>query len=33
VRAAGVLLQREIDPVAWAQDNLSDGLDQPLFSI
>ena len=33
VRAAGVLLKRDIDPVAWAQENLSDGLDQPLFSI
>jgi hypothetical protein len=33
VRAAGVLLKRDIDPVTWAQENLSDGLDQPLFSI
>ena len=33
VRAAGVLLKRDIDPVAWAQENLSDGLNQPLFSI
>jgi hypothetical protein len=33
VRAAGVLLKRDIDPVSWARDNLSDGLDQPLFSI
>jgi hypothetical protein len=33
VRAAGVLLDRSVDPVEWAQKNLSDGLDQPLFSI
>jgi phthalate 4,5-dioxygenase oxygenase subunit len=33
VRAAGVLLDRSVDPVVWAEKHLSDGLDQPVYSI
>lgn len=33
VRAAGVLLDRDVDPVKWAEENLADGLDQTVYSI
>jgi phenylpropionate dioxygenase-like ring-hydroxylating dioxygenase large terminal subunit len=33
VRAAGVLLDRTTDPVAWAKEHLADGLSQPLYTI
>ena len=33
VRAAGVLLDRSKDPVEWAKEHLSDGLNQTVYSI
>ncbi|GAB2901031.1 Rieske 2Fe-2S domain-containing protein [Paralcaligenes ginsengisoli] len=33
VRAAGVLLDRASDPVEWAEEHLSDGLHQALYSV
>jgi hypothetical protein len=33
VRAAGVLLERSSDPLAWAKEHLHDGLDRPVQSI
>ena len=33
VRAAGVLLERGVDPADWAKDHLADGLHQPVYSI
>lgn len=33
VRAAGVLLDRATDPVAWAQEHLADGLKHPVYSV
>ena len=33
VRAAGVLLDRAVDPAAWAREHLADGLKHPVYSI
>jgi nitrite reductase/ring-hydroxylating ferredoxin subunit len=33
VRAAGMLLGRELNPQEWAKMRLADGLNQPVFSI
>jgi len=33
VRAAGVLLQKESDPVEWAREHLADDLSSPVHSI
>ena len=33
VRAAGVLLDRDADPVAWGKDKLAHGPDRPVYSI
>ena len=33
VRAAGVLLPKEQDPVEWAKDHLADDLSSPVHSI
>ena len=33
VRAAGVLLARELDPAVWAKTHLADDLTQPVYSI
>ena len=33
VRAAGVLLDRSADPIAWAKQHLADGLNEPVHSI
>ena len=33
VRAAGVLLDRQAKPQAWAKQHLTDGLNQPVYSI
>ena len=33
VRAAGVLLERNLRPQEWAKLHLSDGLNQPVYSI
>ncbi len=33
VRAAGVLLDRAVDPARWAKQHLADGLGQPVYSI
>jgi glutathione S-transferase len=33
VRPAGVLLPRDADPVEWARTRLTDGLDQPVYSL
>ena len=33
VRAAGVLLDRAVDPAAWAQEHLADGLKHPVYSV
>jgi phthalate 4,5-dioxygenase len=33
VRAAGVLLDRAINPRNWATAHLADGLNHPVFSI
>jgi phenylpropionate dioxygenase-like ring-hydroxylating dioxygenase large terminal subunit len=33
VRAAGVLLDRSVDPVEWAKAHLADSRDQPVYSI
>jgi len=33
VRAAGVLLNRSVDPKKWAREHLADGLNQPVYSV
>ena len=33
VRSAGVLLDRALNPVEWAQEHLADGLHQPLYTV
>jgi phthalate 4,5-dioxygenase oxygenase subunit len=33
VRAAGVLLDRNVKPQEWAKVHLTDGLKQPVYSI
>jgi hypothetical protein len=33
VRAAGVLLNRNVKPQEWAKAHLTDGLNQPVYSI
>ena len=33
VRAAGVLLERTVDPAEWAKAHLADGLKHPVYSI
>ena len=33
VRAAGVLLDRNVKPQEWAKLHLADGLNQPVYSI
>ncbi|MDB5796386.1 MAG: Rieske (2Fe-2S) iron-sulfur domain protein [Paucimonas sp.] len=33
VRAAGVLLDRNADPLAWAREHLADATNQPVYSI
>ena len=33
VRAAGVLLARDVSPSVWAKEHLADGLNQPVYSI
>ncbi len=33
VRAAGVLLDRNADPIAWGKDKLAHGPDKPVYSI
>jgi nitrite reductase/ring-hydroxylating ferredoxin subunit len=33
VRAASVLLDQAVEPVAWAQEHLADGLKHPVYSI
>ncbi len=33
VRAAGVLLPRDANPRAWAEQHLADGLDEPVYSL
>jgi nitrite reductase/ring-hydroxylating ferredoxin subunit len=33
VRAAGVLLPRDADPLAWSRSHLAGGLHQPVYSI
>lgn len=33
VRAAGVLLERSADPLAWAREHLADASNQPVYSI
>jgi hypothetical protein len=33
VRAAGVLLDRALDPVEWAKERLTDGRNHPVYSI
>jgi len=33
VRAAGVLLDRNVKPQEWAKTHLTGGLDQPVYSI
>jgi hypothetical protein len=33
VRAAGVLLERGLNPAEWAREHIADGLTQPVFSI
>ena len=33
VRAAGVLLDRAVNPQDWAKDHLADGLNQPVYSV
>jgi phenylpropionate dioxygenase-like ring-hydroxylating dioxygenase large terminal subunit len=33
VRAAGVLLERSIQPQEWAREHLADGLEEPVYSI
>jgi phenylpropionate dioxygenase-like ring-hydroxylating dioxygenase large terminal subunit len=33
VRPAGVLLPRDANPVEWARTRLTDGLDQPVYSL
>ena len=33
VRAAGVMLDKEADPVAWGKDRLQHGPDNPVYSI
>ena len=33
VRAAGIVLPRNADPVEWAETHIADGLAQPVYSI
>ena len=33
VRAAGVLLDRQLKPQEWAKRHLADGLNEPVYSI
>jgi hypothetical protein len=33
VRAAGVLLERSVNPADWAKEHLADGLNQAVYSI
>jgi hypothetical protein len=33
VRAAGMLLNRDVKPQEWAKTHLTGGLDQPVYSI
>jgi hypothetical protein len=33
IRAAGVLLPKEQDPLIWAAENLAGGLHHPLFTL
>lgn len=33
VRAAGVLLDRSVSPLEWAQEHLTDSLEKPLYSV
>ncbi len=33
VRAAGVLLAKDADPIEWGQQHLHDGLDKPVYSL
>jgi phthalate 4,5-dioxygenase len=33
VRAAGVLLDRAVNPQDWAKDHLADGLNQPVYTV
>ncbi|MBV8030780.1 MAG: aromatic ring-hydroxylating dioxygenase subunit alpha [Betaproteobacteria bacterium] len=33
VRAAGVLLPRNVKPQAWAKEHIADGLKQPVYSL
>lgn len=33
VRAAGVLLDRSVDPVEWAREHLADATNRPVYSI
>ena len=33
VRAAGILLERGVKPQEWARAHLSDGLEQPVYTI
>jgi hypothetical protein len=33
VRAAGVLLERNVKPQEWAKTHLTGGLEQPVYSI
>jgi phthalate 4,5-dioxygenase oxygenase subunit len=33
VRAAGMLLNRDVKPQEWAKIHLTGGLDQPVYSI
>lgn len=33
VRPAGVLLNRDIDPLEWAKENLADSTQKPVFSL
>ena len=33
VRAAGVLLPRDLRPQQWAKEHIADGLEQPVYSI
>ena len=33
VRAAGVLLERALDPTEWAKNHLADGLKHPVYSV
>jgi len=33
VRAAGVILPKTVDPLAWSKEHLAGGLDRPLYTI